>query len=113
MPIYEITEENYDDMVAKSEKPVLLEFGAEYCAPCRALASVMKRIAGEREDIMVGAVDVENSPRVAAKLKVMNLPTVIALSGGKVTGRVSGKITYENVQNLIGMAIMKPLFTER
>jgi len=102
MPVHEITGENYDEMVAGSRRPVLLEFGAEYCAPCRELAPVMKRISDERPDIMVGAVDVEKSPRVAAKLKVMSLPTVISLSGGKVTGRASGKITYEQVMDLLG-----------
>ena len=101
MPIHEITEKNYDEMVTKCERPVLLEFGAEYCAPCRALAPILKRLSEEREDIMVGAVDVEESPSIAAKLKVMSLPTVIAMSGGKVTGRASGKITYEQALGLL------------
>ena len=101
MPVHEITEKNYDEMVTQSERPVLLEFGAEYCAPCRTLAPIMKRVSDEREDVMVGAVDVENSPSVAAKLRVMSLPTVMALSDGKVTGRVSGKISYEQVLGLL------------
>jgi thioredoxin 1 len=88
-------------MVMKSERPVLLEFGAEYCAPCRVLAPIMRRIADEREDVMVGVVDVEDSPSLAARLGVMSVPTVIALSTGKVTGRASGKIAYEQVLNLI------------
>jgi len=103
MPVHEITEENYDEIVTGSERPVLLEFGAEYCAPCRALAPVMKRVSEERGDVVVGAVDVENSPRVAAKFKVMSLPTVIALRDGKVTGRASGSISYEKVIDLIGL----------
>jgi len=101
MPIHEITEENYDDMVTRSERPVLLEFGAEYCAPCRVLAPIMRRISDEREDVMVGAVDVEASPSLAVKLGVMSVPTVIALSAGRVTDRLSGRITYGQVMGLL------------
>ena len=101
MPVHKITEKNFDEMVMKSERPVLLEFGAEYCAPCRALAPIIKRISDEREDVMVGVVDVENSPCVAANLKVMSLPTVIAMSAGRVTGRASGRISYEQALGLI------------
>jgi len=101
MPVHEITEKNYVDMVVKSERPVILEFGAEYCAPCRALTQIISRISDEREDVLVGVVDVEDSPSLAAKLRVMSLPTVIALSAGKVTGRMSGTITYEHVLGML------------
>ena len=101
MPVHEISEKNFDEMMTQSERMVLLEFGAEYCAPCRALAPIMKRVSEEREEIMVGVVDVENSPTIAAKFKVMSVPTVIALSAGKVTGRLSGKISYEKVLGLL------------
>ena len=101
MPIQEINEKNYEELVAGSERTVLLEFGAEYCAPCRALAPVLKRISDERGDVMVGAVDVEDSPSLAAKFGVMSVPAVIALSAGKVTGRLSGRISKEQVLGLI------------
>ena len=101
MPVHEITEKNYDEIVTKSERPILLEFGAEYCAPCRALAPVVRRLSDERDDIMICAVDVEKSPAIAAKLKVMSLPTVIVLSAGEVTGRASGNITYERLLSLL------------
>ena len=101
MPVHEITEKNYDEMVTGSERPVLLEFGAEYCAPCRALTPILRCISDEREDIMVGAVDVENSPSLAAKFGVMSVPAVIALSAGKVTGKLSGRILKEHLLDLI------------
>ena len=101
MSVHNITEKNYDEMVTKSERPVLLEFGAEYCAPCRVLAPIIKRVSDERKDVMVGAVDVEDSPSIAARLGVMSLPTVVVLSVGKVTGRASGKISYEQVLGLL------------
>ena len=103
MAVHVITEENFGEMVTDSERPVLLEFGAEYCAPCRALAPIMKRVSDERGDVLVGVVDVENSPQIAARFKIMSLPVVIALNAGEVTGRLTGKITYEQVIGLAGM----------
>ena len=103
MPVREITEECFDEIVLKSERPALLEFGAEYCAPCRVLAPVIKRISDEREDILFGVVDVEASPSIAARFGVMSVPTVIALIAGREAGRASGNITRERVIDLIGL----------
>lgn len=101
MPVHVITEKNYDELVTGSERPVLLEFGAEYCVPCRALAEIMRNFSDERGDIMVGAVDVEDSPSLAAKLGVMSVPAVIALNDGKVIGKLSGRISKEHLSGLI------------
>ena len=101
MPVYEITEKNFEEMVLKSERPVLLEFGAEYCAPCISLAQILKSLSDERRDVLVGVVDVENSPLLAAKFGVMSMPAVIALNAGKVTGKLSDRISKEQVLGLI------------
>jgi thioredoxin 1 len=101
MPIFKITEENFAEIEERSGV-VLLDFGAEYCAPCRALASIMSDVANERADVAIGTVDVEAAPSVAAKFGVMSLPTLVALRSGKESGRLVGKISKGDVLRLIG-----------
>jgi thioredoxin 1 len=101
MPVLKITEDNFDEITSLGA--VLLDFGAEYCAPCKALARVMERISGEFPDIIVGSADVDISPGLAAKLGVMNIPTVVALRSGKVVGRTAGAKTREDILPLISI----------
>jgi thioredoxin 1 len=102
MPLIEITEENYDKIAANGERAVLIEFGAEYCAPCHALAPIMESLSREYGNIEICSADVEKSPKLAARFRVMNIPTVIAVRSGEVIGRVSGKISKDDIIRLIG-----------
>lgn len=86
-----ITEENFDKEVLKSELPVLVDFWATWCGPCRMLAPTIEEIACELEGkVKVGKVDVDEQPGLAAKFRVSSIPTLIVFVGGKVKSTTVG-----------------------
>lgn len=96
--IKEITSENYDAEVLHSDKPVLLDFWAEWCGPCRMLAPVIHEIAEERDDIVVGKVNVDEAGELASSFGIVSIPTVILMENGKVAAKAVG---YREKQSLL------------
>jgi thioredoxin 1 len=91
MSATKITDENFDRDVLTAEKLVLVDFGATWCGPCKALDPVMDEIAQEYgEKIFVAKCDIEEAPQIAQKYGVLSVPTVIFLKGGKEVGRFVG-----------------------
>ena len=94
----QITDASFDEVVLKSDKPVLVDFWATWCGPCRMLGPVIEELATEYEGrIVVGKVDVDNNQEFAAKYGVRNIPTVLVFKDGEVVGRqvgVAPKKTY-------------------
>ena len=89
MSVQKITKENYDSIVA-SEKPVLLDFYADWCGPCRMVSPIVDEIAEERNDIIVGKVNVDDEPELAGKFGVFSIPTLVVMKGGKVVAQEAG-----------------------
>lgn len=86
-----ITEQNFEQEVLKSDKPVLVDFWATWCGPCRMLAPTIEEIAREQEGIVkVGKVDVDEQPGLAAKFGISSIPTLMVFKDGKVTGSAVG-----------------------
>ena len=94
----QITDASFDEVVLKSDKPVLVDFWATWCGPCRMLGPVIEELATEYDGrVVVGKVDVDNNQEFAAKYGVRNIPTVLVFKDGEVVGRqvgVAAKKTY-------------------
>jgi thioredoxin 1 len=95
-----ITRDNFEEEVIRSEKPVLIDFWASWCGPCRMLAPVIEAIANERDDIKVGKVNVDDEGALATAFGVSSIPTVVLMKDGKEAARSVG---YRPKEELLSM----------
>ena len=86
-----LTDDNFEEEVLKADKPVLVDFFAEWCGPCKMLGPVVEELAGEYEGkVKIGKLDVDANPTVAGKYGVQSIPTLIFFKGGEATDKVMG-----------------------
>ena len=90
MSVLHITKETFENEVLKSDKPVLLDFWASWCGPCRMVGPVLDEIAEEREDIKVCKVNVDDEPELAASYQISSIPTLMVIKNGKVVNQSLG-----------------------
>ena len=90
MAIKHANAENFDSLVLESKGTVLVDFWADWCGPCRMLSPVIDEIAEERDDLIVGKVNVDDEQELAEKFGVFSIPTLVVLKDGKVINQVSG-----------------------
>ncbi len=90
MAVMVINKENFQNEVLNSDKPVLLDFYADWCGPCRMVGPIVEEIAGERSDIKVGKINVDEQPALAAQFGVQSIPTLIVFKNGQNVGQSLG-----------------------
>ncbi len=89
----EVNDTNFDEVVIKSMKPVLVDFWAEWCGPCRMISPIMDEISHEYEEkALVVKCDVDNSPSVAMRYSIRNIPTVLFFKDGKIADKQVGAV---------------------
>ena len=90
MSAISVNKNNYGQEVLNSDKPVLLDFWASWCGPCRMVSPIVDEIAAERSDIKVGKINVDEQPELAAQFGVMSIPTLVVMKNGSIANQAVG-----------------------
>lgn len=101
MAMITLTSENFEEEVLQAKEPVLVEFQASWCGPCRALAPVVDALSEEKSDVKFGKVDVDHDPELAGEFRVMSVPTLMLFRNGKAEGRSVGVQKKEDILKMI------------
>ncbi|NIT35753.1 MAG: thioredoxin, partial [candidate division Zixibacteria bacterium] len=100
--IHEFTEGNFEAEVLESAKPVLIDFWAEWCVPCKMIAPAVEEVANENAGALkVGKVNVDNNPGIASKYGVRSIPTLLIFKGGQIAEKMVGAVSKETMQEFV------------
>ena len=103
MAVVQITKDNFKTLVQESSKPVLLDFWAVWCGPCKMIAPIVEALAEEREDILVGKVNVDDEMELAASFGVSSIPTVVLVKDGKVAATSVGYRPKADLEKMLDL----------
>ncbi|MEG0978843.1 MAG: thioredoxin [Oscillospiraceae bacterium] len=101
MSVLTITKENYESEVINSEKPVLIDFWASWCGPCKMLSPVVDEIAEEVTDAKICKINVDEQPELAAEFRVMSIPTLAVIKDGKLVNTTVGVRPKDDIIKMI------------
>lgn len=101
MSVIIINKENFASEVINSDKPVLLDFYADWCGPCRMVGPIVSEIANERSDIKVGKINVDEQPELATQFQVMSIPMLAFIKNGKLANQVVGYRPKEQIEAML------------
>ena len=99
--IYITDKEQFKDVVANSKTPVLVDFWATWCAPCKAIAPILDQISSERNDILVAKVDVDQLPDISKNYAIRSIPTLMIFNQGEVEGTKIGALNKSQINGFI------------
>ena len=101
MSAMHITKANFEELVLKNPKPVLLDFWAPWCGPCRMVAPIVEELAAERQDIAVGKINVDEEMELAIQFGVASIPTLVVMKNGQIANKAIGYMPKESIEKLL------------
>ena len=101
MSVIKISKENFASEVLSSDKPVLLDFYADWCGPCRMVGPIVSEISDERSDVKVGKINVDEQPELAAQFQVMSIPMLVVIKNGKLANQAVGYRSKEQIEAML------------
>ena len=101
MDIIHITKDNFQNVVMASSKPVLIDFWATWCGPCKMIAPIVEEIAAERDDIIVGKIDVDQEMDLAMQFRITSIPTLVLMKDGKIAATLVGYRPKSDIVKLL------------
>ena len=106
MAVSEVTDQNFDAEILRSDVPAIVDFWAEWCAPCRAIAPIISDLAGSYAgQIKVVKMNVEENPATPARYGVRAIPTILAFRGGQVVEQITGAVSRSIIENALKKAL--------
>ena len=104
--VMEFNDQNFDSDVLKAGMPVLVDFWAVWCGPCKAIASIVEEVANDYSGkVRVGKMDVDSNNQVAMRYGIRSIPTLLLFSGGEVVDQVIGNVGKESIESMLSKAI--------
>ena len=104
--LHEFTDQNFENDVEQSENPVLIDFWAVWCGPCKAIAPVIEEIADEYQGkVKVGKVDVDQTQNTAMKYGIRSIPTILIMNKGEVVNQIVGAVPKNNITDMLNELI--------
>lgn len=101
MGLLKLTRDNFETEVLNSSLPVLVDFYAEWCGPCRMLGPVVDEIADEATNFKVGKVNIDEQPELTTKYQIMSVPTLVVIKNGEVVNRISGVTSKQKILDML------------
>ena len=101
MSVLHITKDNYEAEVLHSDKPVLLDFWATWCGPCRMIAPTVEQIAEEHPEFKVGKINVDEEPELTKQFGIMSIPSLFVMKGGQIAAQAVGVMPKEKILEML------------